>query len=87
MAVSFCTWTLYIETFGDQEMRKEVDMMLIIVVCAILGVVTAVIVNLLYTNGIIFDELITDSITIDDAMFIVFLIWVIVGIIIGVFKD
>lgn len=68
-------------------MRKEVDMMLIIVVCAILGVVTAVIVNLLYTNGIIFDELITDSITIDDAMFIVFLIWVIVGIIIGVFKD
>jgi len=67
--------------------RKEFEMMLVILVCAILGVITAMIANLLYTNGIIIDELISGTITISDFMFIIFFIWIIVGIIIGVFKD
>lgn len=68
-------------------MRKEFELMLIIVICAILGIVTAIVVNLLYTNGIVIDELIVNTISIEDVMFLVFFAWIVVGIIIGVFKD
>jgi hypothetical protein len=70
-------------------MRKEFNMMLIVVVCAILGIVCAVIVYQLYTNGILIDEIIEESstISIDDLMFIVFFAWLFVGIVIGVFKS
>jgi len=68
-------------------MKKEVNVLLIIVVCAILGIITAVVVNLLYTNGVVIDELIANTISIDDVMFVVFLLWIVVGIVIGVFKN
>jgi len=68
-------------------MKKEFNMMLIVVVCAMLGIISAVIVNLLYTNGIIIDELITNTISINDVMFSIFFAWIVMGIIIGVFRN
>ena len=67
-------------------MRKEFQTMLIVIVCAILGVVSAMIVNTMYVRGQIIDEFITGTITIDDLMFVVFFAWLVVGIIIGVLK-
>lgn len=68
-------------------MRKQFELMLIILVCGILGVITSVIANQLYTQGIIIDELISGTITINDLTFIIFFAWIVIGIIIGVFKD
>lgn len=70
-------------------MRKELNMMLIIVVCAIIGLVCAIITYQLYTNGILVDEIVTESstISIDDLTFIIFFGWTFVGIVIGVLKS
>ena len=66
-------------------MKREFQMMLIVVVCAIMGVVSAMIVNTMYTRGQIIDELLAETtITISDLMFVVFFMWVLMGIIIGV---
>lgn len=67
-------------------MRKEFDMMLIVVVCAILGVICAVIVDLLYTQGVITDTMLS-GVTIENLSFIIFFFWMVTGIVIGVFKD
>lgn len=68
-------------------MRKEFEMMLIILVCAALGLITANIINLLYTQGIIFDRIVANTgVKIEDLMFFVFFAWVVAGIIIGVFR-
>jgi len=62
-------------------------MMLIVVVCAIMGVVSAMIVNTMYVRGQVIDELIAETtITIGDLQFIVFFMWLLTGIIIGVLK-
>lgn len=68
-------------------MRKEFNMMLVIVVCAILGIVTAAAVNLLYTQGIMIDSILGGTITISDFEFVIVLVWIITGIIIGVLKN
>lgn len=70
-------------------MKKELNMMLVIVVCAIIGLVCAVLVYTMYTNGIIIDELVTESstISINDLTFIVFFGWTFIGIVIGVLKS
>lgn len=68
-------------------MRKEFDMMLIVVVCAVLGVICAVIVNTLYTQGILIDAMIGSSISITDLQFLVFFLWLVAGIIVGVMKN
>lgn len=67
-------------------MRKEFITMLIIIVCAILGVISAIMVKTLYTNGVILDELIINTISIEDVQFFVFFAWLIVGIIAGVLR-
>lgn len=68
-------------------MKREFQMMLIVVVCAIMGVVSAMIVNTMYVRGQVIDELIAETtITIGDLQFIVFFMWLLTGIIIGVLK-
>ena len=61
--------------------------MLVMVVSAIMGVISAMIVNTMYVRGQIIDELITGTITISDLMFVVFFAWLLMGIIIGVLKS
>lgn len=68
-------------------MRKELQILLIIVTCAVLGLITANIIYILYTQNIVVNELLTGSITINSLMFLVFFVWLIVGIVIGVMKD
>ena len=68
-------------------MRKEFNMMLIVVVCAILGIVCAAILNILYTQGILADFLANTSITIIDLEFLIFFFWLIGGIVLGVMKN
>lgn len=70
-------------------MKRTFNMALIIVVCALLGVVTDMIINQLYTNGIFIDEIITasETITINDLLFIVFFAWLFTGIVIGILRS
>lgn len=68
-------------------MRKEFNMMLTVVVCAILGIICVALVNVLYTQGIIIDEMIGGTLSIADLGFIIFFLWLLIGIIIGVMKD
>jgi hypothetical protein len=84
---SLCSWTVSAKRVGEQKMKKEFNLMMIIIVCAIMGLTTAVIVYTLYTNGTIIDEMITSSVTIDDLMFIIFFAWLIIGVIVGAFKS
>jgi hypothetical protein len=71
-----------------QKMRKEFNMMLIVVVCSILGIVFAAGLNLLYTQGIVLDQIVANSgIGINEITFFVFLAWMIAGIVIGVLKN
>ena len=67
-------------------MRKEFNMMLIVVVCAILGVICAAIINQLYIQGII-SPAVLGTLSINGLEFMVFFVWLIVGIIAGVLKD
>jgi len=67
-------------------LKREFQAMLIVIVCAILGIVSAMIINTMYVRGQIIDELITGTITIGDLQFIVFFAWLLIGIIIGVLK-
>ena len=68
-------------------MRKEFNMMLIVIVCAILGIITAGIINTLYIQGIITTAIISSTFTMQQLQFIIFFAWLITGIVIGVMKD
>ena len=67
-------------------MRREFTITLTVLVCAILGIVNAMIIKQLYMRGIIIDEMITGTITISDLMFFVFFIWVLIGILLGALR-
>lgn len=55
--------------------------------CGFAGVIFAFIEKALYDNGTIIDEFISGSITITDLMALTIIIWIIIGIIIGVAKS
>ena len=59
-------------------------MLLIILTCAIIGIVMAMITQTMYNEGILVDKLITSTITITDLMFAIVFLWIIVGILLGV---
>jgi hypothetical protein len=65
-------------------MRKETNMMFIIVTCAILGIIACGVISILYSNGIFIDELIVNTVTIDDIMIIIVLSSIITGIILSI---
>ncbi len=67
-------------------MRKEYNMMVTIVVCGIMGLISAVIVTQLYTNGYI-TSLLMNGMTIGDLQFLVFFIWIIFGLVAGVMRN
>lgn len=65
-------------------MKKSFNMMLIIIVCAIIGVALAQIISLMYSDGILIDEILSNStISLSDLQFIVVLLWLMIGIILG----
>ena len=64
--------------------RKETRVMFIIFTCAMLGIANVMIISTLNTRGQIIDEFITGTITITDLLLIVFLVWLLIGIIIAV---
>jgi hypothetical protein len=68
-------------------MRKEFNMMLIVVVCAILGIVCAGLINTLYEQGIITTAMIGETFTMQQFQFLIFFAWLVIGIVIGVMKD
>lgn len=52
----------------------------IIMLCGIIGIVFVIILQLLYDQSIFIDEFITDTLTLREVQFVVFLIWEILGI-------
>ncbi len=67
-------------------MRKEFTMMLIMVISAILGVVSAAIVGQLNTDGYI-TSLLINGMTITDLQFLVFFVWLLGGMAAGILKN
>lgn len=67
-------------------MKKEVNAMLMMVACAIIGVIFAAIVGLLYTEGYI-SAMFDTSFTIANMQFLVFIAWLIVGAVLGALRD
>ena len=52
----------------------------IIMLCGIIGIIFAIILQLLYDQAILVDEYITDTNTLREFQFVVFLVWEILGI-------
>jgi len=67
--------------------KKMKDIMGDILVCSFIGVFIAQISKYLIDNGILLDEYITGSITTTDLMTVIIIIWVMIGVIIGVSRN
>ena len=67
--------------------RKDLNPGIIAMFCGFAGIIIAFIEKALYDNGTIIDEFITGTITITDLMALTIIIWILVGIIIGVAKS
>jgi len=66
-------------------MRREINTVGVILVCAVMGIVFAMIVQNLNTQGILIPMLLDSvNLTIGHLMFLVFFIWLIIGIMLGV---
>jgi len=66
-------------------MRREINTVGVILVCAAMGIVFAMIVQNLNTQGILIPMLLDSvNLTIGHLMFLVFFIWLIIGIMLGV---
>ena len=66
-------------------MRREINTVGVILVCAVIGIVFAMIVQNLNTQGILIPMLLDSiNLTIGHLMFLVFFIWLIIGIMLGV---
>ena len=69
-------------------MKKEFNMLIIIMVCAVLGIVSAGLIGVMYTQGPLVAFLAnTPSVTLADLQFMVFFVWLIIGIIAGSLKQ
>lgn len=51
------------------------------------GIIIDVIFEHLYTQGILFDEYISGSITVPDVMSVILIFWTLLGIVVGVTRD
>lgn len=60
---------------------------LIVMFCGFAGVIFAFIENVLYTKGILIDEFISGTVSIADLMTLTIVLWILIGIIIGVAKS
>ena len=52
----------------------------IIMLCGIIGIIFAIVLQLLYAQSIFIDEYITDDNTLREFQFMVFLVWEVMGI-------
>ena len=69
-------------------MKKEFNMLIIIMVCAVLGIVSSGLIGVMYTQGPLAAFLAnTPSVTLADLQFMVFFVWLIMGIIAGSLKQ
>ena len=64
-------------------MRRDVEGFVIILLFIIMGVVFSGLLYYLYDNGIVINEMITGSITIDKVMALNLVLWSLVGVIVG----
>lgn len=67
-------------------MSKPFDKFAITFICGMVGVVLAFILYGLYTNGVIIDEYVTGSITIEEVMAFTIIVWTIIGVVIAAIK-
>jgi len=59
----------------------------IIMLCGIIGLVFAIVLQVLYDQAIFVDEFLSDTLTLRELQFVVFLIWEIIGIGISAFEQ
>lgn len=59
----------------------------IIMLCGIIGIVFAIILQVLYDQSIFVDEFISDTLTLRELQLVVFLMWEIIGIGVAAFEQ
>ena len=67
--------------------RKDITPGIIAMFCGFAGVILAFIEKALCDKGIMIDEFVTDTMPIEELMALTIIIWIIIGIIIGVAKS
>jgi len=67
-------------------MKDYMETFAIIFICGMMGIVLAFILYLLHINGIVIDEYVTGSITIENIMAITIIVWAMVGVMVAVIK-
>lgn len=66
-------------------MGKPFDKFIIVFTCGMIGIILAFIVYYLYSNGIVIDEYVTGTITIENVMALVIIVWSAIGVVLGAF--
>jgi len=66
-------------------MGKPFDKFAITFICGMIGVILAFVFYGLYVDGIIIDEYVTGSITIEEIMALTILVWTAIGVILAAF--
>lgn len=86
MSHNFGSWSIRFIMVAEEKMsRKEANMVGVILVCAMIGIAMATIVQILNTHDILIPMLIYGSaLTLEHLMFIVFFMWLLIGVILGV---
>ena len=64
-------------------MGKSIDTFIITFICGMIGIVLAFITYLLYVNGIVVDEYITATLTIENMMALIILAWTSLGVLLS----
>lgn len=67
-------------------MDKPFEKFAITFICGMVGVVLAFILYGLYTNGVVIDEYITGTITIEEVMALTIIAWTVIGVVISAFE-
>jgi hypothetical protein len=68
-------------------MNKSASMSVSILMCGVAGIGISGMIGELYNNGIYFDSVIDSTNTLSDIQTIIILIWLILGIVIGVIRN
>ena len=67
-------------------MRREYNASLVVLACGVMGVIVAMILKNLYEKGIVVQELLAGTLTIDQLMFASVLSWLLIGVVIALRK-
>jgi len=64
-------------------MGNPFDKFAVVFICGMIGIILAFILYILNLNGVVIDEYVSESLTIEELMAIAIIIWTIIGVVIA----